>query len=142
MQEALAHPRRRGPLQWWRPVTGVALAASVAAAAILYLRLQSVPVELSASRIEPAPGVHEPATMRTTAETPADSYVVPRVAPRRAVLPTTQLANYVVAHSEFSSPINRGHLLSALMAGEGATTVSTGSEEPVEEADDDAAPAK
>jgi sigma-E factor negative regulatory protein RseA len=143
MQDAVPHPHRRDALRWWRPLTGMALAASVAAVAILYLRLQTGPVQISASRIDRAAGLQEPALVRGTAEPPADSYVVPRVSAHRAVLPSTQLANYVVAHSEYSSPINRGHLLSALMVGEGATVVSpAGSEEPVEEADDDAAPAK
>ncbi|MBV8742069.1 MAG: hypothetical protein JOZ12_09790 [Sinobacteraceae bacterium] len=143
MQDAVPQPQRRDALRWWRPLTGMALAASVAAVAILYLRLQAGPVQISASRTDRAIGLQEPALVRGTAEPPADSYVVPRVATRRTVLPSTQLANYVVAHSEFSSPINRGHLLSALMAGEAPTAVSAaGSEEPVEEADDDAAPAK
>ncbi|MBV8854020.1 MAG: hypothetical protein JOY91_11495 [Sinobacteraceae bacterium] len=143
MQDAVPQPQRRDALRWWRPLTGMALAASVAAVAILYLRLQAGPVQISASRADRAIGLQEPALVRGTAEPPADSYVVPRVAARRTVLPSTQLANYVVAHSEFSSPINRGHLLSALMAGEAPTAVSAaGSEEPVEEADDDAASAK
>ncbi|MBV9911354.1 MAG: hypothetical protein JOZ93_02200 [Sinobacteraceae bacterium] len=143
MQDAVPQPQHRDALRWWRPLTGMALAASVAAVAILYLRLQAGPVQISASRADRAIGLQEPALVRGTAEPPADSYVVPRVAARRTVLPSTQLANYVVAHSEFSSPINRGHLLSALMAGEAPTAVSAaGSEEPVEEADDDAAPAK
>jgi sigma-E factor negative regulatory protein RseA len=143
MQEAVAHTRRRDALRWWRPLTGMALAASVAAVAILLLRLQSGPAPLSASRSDRAMGLQEPSLVRGTAEPPGDSYVVPRVTARRAVLPSTQLANYVVAHSEFSSPLNRGHLLSALMAGEAPTVVTpTGSEEPVEEADDDAAAAK
>jgi hypothetical protein len=51
----------------------------------------------------------------------------------------TQLANYVVAHSEFSSPVNRGNLLSALMTSEpGTAGTSSGSEEPAEGVYDDA----
>ena len=36
------------------------------------------------------------------------------------IVPATELANYVVAHSEFSTPVNRPNLLSALMANEAA----------------------
>jgi hypothetical protein len=51
----------------------------------------------------------------------------------------TELANYVVAHSEFSSPMTRRNLLSALMAGESGTGgTSAGSEEAPEDVYDDA----
>jgi hypothetical protein len=67
------------------------------------------------------------------------SYVVPKVIPRRSIVPSTQLANYVVAHSEFSSPVNRRNLLSALMASESGTAgAPAGSEEPTEDVNDDA----
>jgi len=36
------------------------------------------------------------------------------------IVPATELANYVVAHSEFSTPLSRPNLLSALMANEAA----------------------
>jgi hypothetical protein len=61
-----------------------------------------------------------------------DSYVVPRppkTAP--AVVPTTELANYVVAHSMFSMPVERGNLLSAFMTSEPA---AAGGEEPQDDA--------
>jgi hypothetical protein len=40
------------------------------------------------------------------------------------VVPTTELANYVVAHSVFTSPVARRNLLSAFMTSEQATTVA------------------
>jgi hypothetical protein len=68
-----------------------------------------------------------------------DSYVVPKTPGRRLVVPSTELANYVVAHSEFSSPVTRRNLLSAFMASEsGTTATSAGSEEPTEDVQDDA----
>jgi hypothetical protein len=45
---------------------------------------------------------------------------VPRPVEQRMTVPATELANYVVAHSEFSTPVSRRNLLSALMASEPA----------------------
>jgi hypothetical protein len=45
-----------------------------------------------------------------------ESYVVPLPTERRGVAPPAQLANYVVAHSEYSAPLSRRSLLSALVA--------------------------
>jgi hypothetical protein len=59
-----------------------------------------------------------------------DSYVVPRAPAVRAVVPSTELANYVVAHSVFSSPVTRRNLLSAFMTGESGTAA----EEPRDDA--------
>src|SRR5262245_47219076 len=68
--------------KWWAPIGGVAVAASVAAAAILWVRFeQETPV------IAQTPPVAPP-----TAINP--SYVVPKTAPRRSIVPSTQLANY------------------------------------------------
>jgi hypothetical protein len=67
------------------------------------------------------------------------SYTVPKSPGRRLVVPSTELANYVVAHSEFSSPVTRRNLLSAFMASESGTAgTSAGSEEPTEDVHDDA----
>jgi len=49
-----------------------------------------------------------------------ESYVVPMPAGRSAGGLPAQLANYVVAHSEFSAPLSRRSLLSALVASEAA----------------------
>jgi negative regulator of sigma E activity len=49
-----------------------------------------------------------------------ESYVVPMPAGRAPGGPPAQLANYVVAHSEFSAPLSRRSLLSALVASETA----------------------
>jgi sigma-E factor negative regulatory protein RseA len=131
-------PRPRQSLRWlgsrlWAPVGGVAVAASVAAAAILWVRFESPPQTLAASSTG-GTGVGQSADSAV-----APSYVVPKTLPRRAIVPSTQLANYVVAHSEFSSPVNRRNLLSALMASESGTAAAqSGSEEPTEDVNDDA----
>jgi anti-sigma factor RsiW len=131
---------RRFASRWWAPVGGVAVAASVAVAAILWVRFESSPADsqVVAKAASGTPGVGQSAGSLTVANTP-DRYVVPKVIPRRSIVPPTQLANYVVAHSEFSSPVNRRNLLSALMASESGTAgAQSGSEEPTEDVNDDA----
>jgi sigma-E factor negative regulatory protein RseA len=109
--------------RWLRPLAGAAVAAGVAAVSILWLRGQApVPTaQLPAVAARNAPlGVAVPAS----ASSASQSYIVPQ-GPRApmAVVPTTELANYVVAHSMFSSPVARRNLLSAFMTGESATAV-------------------
>ena len=119
---------RRGGMRWWQPVAGAAVAASVAAVSILWLRAQ-VPAgaPMTAARVATTPAAVRGAVVPATivAGPGSDSYVVPR-APESAtmVVPTTELANYVVAHSMFSSPVARRNLLSAFMTNEQATTVA------------------
>ena len=130
---AAAQGVRRAALRWWQPVAGAAMAAGVAAVSVLWLRAQG-----------PLPGATLSAqrTAQTTAPATADaiapgqgvSYVVPRAPAARAVLvPSTTLANYVVAHSMVSSPVARRNLLSAFMTSESANAASesiTAAEEP------------
>jgi negative regulator of sigma E activity len=139
-----AHPAQqvasRNVSRWWAPVGGVAVAASVAAAAILWVRYESpVPAGPAITQLKSVPvgsGVTQNASL--IADT-RPSYVVPKATPRRPVGLSSQLANYVVAHSEFSSPVNRRNLLSALMSSESGTAgAQAGSEEPTEDVDDDA----
>ena len=114
---------RRG-LRWWQPLAATAVAASVAAVSIAWLRSQSpaVPIAgltapLTTSAVR---SVTVPASATDTAVR-GDSYVVPRTpAVRAMVVPSTELANYVVAHSMFSSPVARRNLLSAFMSSEPA----------------------
>jgi sigma-E factor negative regulatory protein RseA len=139
-----ARPRSRlSAARWWAPAGGVAVAASVAAAAILWVRFESLPqdgqtVAQTAPAIPGSGTVGKNGQVAASTNTP-DSYVVPKTIARRSIVPSTQLANYVVAHSEFSSPVNRRNLLSALMANESGTAgAPSGSEEPTEDVNDDA----
>jgi hypothetical protein len=69
-------------------------------------------------------------TAGTTVPARADSYVLPRApASRPVVVPVTELANYVVAHSMVSSPVARRNLLSAFMTSDPG---AAGTEEPLE----------
>jgi hypothetical protein len=121
------------------------VAASVAAAAILFLRFES-PSQNGQLAVQTAPataghvlGGQSGDGSQLASTSTADSYVVPKTLPRRSIVPSTQLANYVVAHSEFSSPVNRRNLLSAFMASESGTAgAPSGSDEPTEDVNDDA----
>ena len=121
---------RRGGMRWWQPVAGAAVAASVAAVSILWLRGQ-VPAgaPVSAARVAVTPPAVRGAVLPATivAAPGSDSYVVPRPRPAAVVVPSTELANYVVAHSMFSNPVARRNLLSAFMTSESA---AAGTEEP------------
>jgi sigma-E factor negative regulatory protein RseA len=134
--------RLAGPAShWWMPVAGGAVvAAGVAAAAILWLRAGSPDAPIVASTAEravtslarPAPGVLQASLPVRTARPVAaasspvnaaggdsadepDSYVVPPAVDSPAYAPPMELANFVVAHSEYSMPLLRGSVLSSLV---------------------------
>jgi sigma-E factor negative regulatory protein RseA len=140
-EPALQH-KERWANRWWQPIAGAAVAAGVAAVSILWMRAQALPdtgaiVAQNALPVVSTPVVPGGAATATTGE--PDSYVVPKTPGRRLVVPSTELANYVVAHSEFSSPVGRRNLLSAFMASEaGPAGTSAGSEEPTEDVQEDA----
>ena len=145
--EPAPQPKKRWENNWWQPLAGVAAAAGVAAVSIYWMRAQVLPDTLPnvAASVVPAVATANTTLAATTASATQvstgepDSYVVPKNAPRRLVVPSTELANYVVAHSEFSSPVTRRNLLSAFMASESGTAgTSAGSEEPTEDVQDDA----
>jgi sigma-E factor negative regulatory protein RseA len=110
-------------LRWWQPLAATAVAAGVAAVAIVWLRTQSPLAGAALSSQLSASPAAVPAIARvsTTPGGGGDSYVVPRApAVRAMVVPSMELANYVVAHSMFSSPVARRNLLSAFMTSEPA----------------------
>ena len=131
---AAAHGARRTGVRWWQPVAAAAVAAGVAAVSVLWLRAQAplAAAPLSARLTAPTATVPAAAVVPAAAAGAPDSYVVPRTPAVRAtvVVPSTELANYVVAHSVFSSPVTRRNLLSAFMTGESGTAA----EEPRDDA--------
>jgi sigma-E factor negative regulatory protein RseA len=131
---ATAHGARRAGVRWWQPVAAAAVAAGVAAVSVLWLRAQAplAAAPLSARLTAPTATVPAAAVVPAAAAGAPDSYVVPRTPAVRAtvVVPSTELANYVVAHSVFSSPVTRRNLLSAFMTGESGTAA----EEPRDDA--------
>jgi negative regulator of sigma E activity len=139
--ESTVQPKRRWAHHWWQPVAGAAAVAGVATVAILWMRAQAPEaVPAVTQTLKPLGVVSGPVQVATaTNVSEPDSYVVPKTPARRLVVPSTELANYVVAHSEFSSPVTRRNLLSAFVAGEpGTAGTSAGSEEPTEDVQDDA----
>lgn len=118
----------RSAVRWWQPLAGVAVAAGVAAVSILWLRAESPIGEPATVRLTPVVLPDTTPVNARSAGAPADSYVVPHAPaqPGPALVPSTELANYVVAHSMFSPPVARRNLLSAFMTSE----PSSGTEEP------------
>lgn len=114
---------RRGARHWWQPIAGAGLAAGVAAVSILWLRAQAIGDSHSPPLLASRPAATQSAYPSTAASS-SDSFVVPPVSSQRpaVLVPPTQLADYVVAHSAFSWPVIRGSMLSALMVSEPGTS--------------------
>lgn len=110
--------RKAAGMRWWQPVAGGAIAAGVAAMSVLWIRAQA-PVGGETFLAE---NVAAPATLTQTVaqrdDGVSESYVVPATVERTPIVPSAELANYVLAHSEFSAPVNRRNMLSALVASE------------------------
>jgi len=121
--------RVRSGVRWWQPLAGAAVAAGVAAVSILWLRAESPSGVPPIARLTPAVLPAGPQVNVRNGGAQPDSYVVPRAPAqsRPALVPSTELANYVVAHSMYSPPMPRRNLLSAFMSSEPATS---GAEEP------------
>ena len=111
-EPVVAQPVRRkvsaGAARWLRPVAGLAVAAGVATVAVLSLQPTVTAPELVAT-VNPAA---EPLVVVP------DRYVVPTPVPvtTNSLIPATRLTNYVVAHSEYSSPLGRRTVLSGVLA--------------------------
>ena len=119
--------------RWAVPVSGVGIAAGVAAAAILWLRfdapgpataagvvsapVRAMPEEVVLPAPAPAPA---PASVAGTVDPKSrapDSYTVPPPSDAPAVLlGGAAFANFVVAHSEVATPLLRRNVISALVA--------------------------
>ena len=105
---------RVSPVTWHRlrPAAGLAVAASVAALALFSVQRSGMfPTdEVVTTAAENAVGTPE-------LQEPTDRYVVPMNASTSSVfIPATRLTNYVVAHSEYSSPLGRRSVLSGVLA--------------------------
>lgn len=109
-------PSRRIAVQraerWLRPAAGIAVAAGVAGLAIFALK-EPLPEADSTYVAESVP-----APTRSIANEPPQppSYIVP--SRTSDYVPATRLTNYVVAHSEYSSPLGRRSVLSGVLAEE------------------------
>jgi len=119
----VVEPRvRRGGTRWWQPVAGLGIAAGVAALSVFWVR-SHVPVGSEALVVDNAAPTAAVGTAPATVEgTEGEIYVVPTNVEPRTFVPPAALANYVLAHSEFSTPVSRRNLLSALVASESGTS--------------------
>jgi negative regulator of sigma E activity len=120
-------------MRYSRPLAGAGIAASVAVMSILWLRSQEAPesdgAALLASNV-PAVSSAAPetaiqitdarsgATVASTGE--PERYTTPAPSSRVSNAPSARLANYVVAHSEYSGPLSRRMALLSLVGGENA----------------------
>lgn len=129
--------RRGGRRLLWSTAVGSGLVAGVAGLAVLVLRTDmrnSAPGEeltdivVASQRFEfPKPG-----HLSDSAGAIVGVDLSPAAAGGSVALPA-QLANYVVAHSEYSSPLARRGLLSALVSSEGAVTAESAGSQHAEE---------
>jgi sigma-E factor negative regulatory protein RseA len=99
-----------------RPAAGIAVAAGVAAVAVLSLQQAGIEQPTSIALNGQVPDAVD--TVAPGFESPSPSYVVPSTATATPFVPATRLTNYVVAHSEYSSPLARRSVLTGVLADE------------------------
>jgi len=129
--------RKLSGMRWWQPVAGGAIAAGVAAMSVLWIRAQApVGGESLVADNAAAPIAVSDTIRGGSSADDGDSYVVPVAVERTTIVPSAELANYVVAHSEFSAPVNRRNLLSALVASEAVSEGDAGTSGTPNESED------
>jgi len=102
-------------VRYGRQAFGMAIAAGVAAVAVLTMQPVGQP-ELVGSEA-PLVAANEPSVAPVVDPDADASYVVPTSTSNSAFIPGgTRLTNYVVAHSEYSSPLGRRSLMSGVLA--------------------------
>lgn len=140
---AAVKPRAATAPRWSRvawPAAGASIAAGVAAVSILWLRGVQEPVEpFQAGVTAPQSIVLAPETtgitvaMNSSPEPvepePVGSYTTPAPSNSAAIVSPARLANYVVAHSEYSGPLSRRMALLGLVGAEDDAAPETESAE-------------
>lgn len=110
--------RRSTAIRWLQPLAGLAVAAGVAAVAILSFRPavdDGQPLAVNGpTAVESAAGQAPSYTVPTNVDSTAG-----------ALVPAARLTNYVVAHSEFSSPLGRRTVLSGVLSDDDAGGAGT-----------------
>ncbi len=103
--------------RWWRPFAGAAVAAGVAAVAVVALQQRAVAPTLRPGAPIIVRNVAAP-TRSIVPQTPREplSYTVPAASPGAPVaMPQGRLANYVLAHSRYSSGLDLRGVLADLL---------------------------
>jgi sigma-E factor negative regulatory protein RseA len=115
--------RWRGRRKLARSIAGLGVAASVATATIMLApslgtQVATEPAAVVAQQAE-AP-VLPVAAIDAAAQDAGDTYTTPPVADAAAGLPPAELANYLVAHYGYASPLVRRSVVAGLIAEPGA----------------------
>jgi sigma-E factor negative regulatory protein RseA len=98
-------------MQWLKPAAGLAIAAGVAAIAVFSVQPdapQPEQVAANPSSVVTSSGL--------TTQADQSSYTVPTNTTSTAFIPATRLTNYVVAHSEYSSPLGLRAVVSGVLS--------------------------
>lgn len=113
-QSVVARPSKvaAAALQWLRPAVGIAIAAGVAAMAVFSVQPDAPPPAQVAQTAEQGAEALPASTLDQS------SYTVPTNTASTAFIPAARLTNYVVAHSEYSSPLGRRTVLSGVLSDE------------------------
>jgi len=122
-QEAIPKRIWRPVASWLKPVAGGAIAAGVAAIALVSLRIAPLDKPAAVAAVEadvPAPAAEVAAARVAENTDPAPRYTVPmnnksRNAPPIQIINDARLANFVMAHSEYSSPLGQRNVLTGLL---------------------------
>jgi sigma-E factor negative regulatory protein RseA len=109
-----------------RPVAGFAVAASVAALAVISVQRGGMAPGLVAD----TETVTTPAPTLAAADPERSSYTVPTTTNSSAFVPAARLTNYVVAHSEYSSPLGRRTVLSGVLSEDDAVPEDQPGDQP------------
>jgi len=136
--DAVRSAAARRWVRFARPIAGASIAAGVAAVSILWLRSQEDPQPMLASNPVPESIVLAPETTGVTVALNAapkpeqrasngepDRYVTPAPNSSVSIAPPARLANYVVAHSEYSGPLSRRMALLGLVATDPSEVAAT-----------------
>jgi negative regulator of sigma E activity len=117
-----ASPSRRTAPRWLQPVAGLGVAAAVAAVTVMAFR---------PTALDPEQVAANSSTAASESEATAPSYTVPTHVDSTAgsLIPAARLTNYVVAHSEFSSPLGRRTVLSGVLSDDDTSEIEPNGEE-------------
>jgi sigma-E factor negative regulatory protein RseA len=105
-----SRPSREKVLTWLRPAAGLAIAASVAAIAVMSFRPASDGTQPLAQIVADSSQADDDAAASYTVPTHVDT------TSGAGYVPAARLTNYVVAHSEYSSPLGRRTVLSGVLS--------------------------
>jgi sigma-E factor negative regulatory protein RseA len=119
--------------RWLKPAVGLSLAASVAALALVTVQSLQTASDTSSTN-----------QLATNNVAPAgNSDVVPYATTAPSVpISATRLTNYVVAHSEFTSPLGHRNTMTGLVTGDQQTTATDVTDDSADEVVDKQEPKK